>query len=258
MKFKNNFFVFLALLKKDVKVLLSNFKTVLIDSIVHSSCFILLFGYFLPALGMSKEYSLPMFLGSVLLTSVSTSYSRTIGIKSNLEFSKFINYHLTLPFTKNWLIAEYVAAFTFDLFLATFPIIIFGITILKPDAFVNFAWFMPIYLLSLLFFAILFMLIAFSTRWDWFINNVWERILNPLIQTGCVLYIWHNLFKFSPTLGNLVLLNPITYVAEGLRGSLLQSDIYISPAICISAILVLSIILFIFLIRSINKLLDPV
>jgi ABC-type polysaccharide/polyol phosphate export permease len=257
MSFKNNFLVFKALLKRDIKLIVSNFTSILIDSVILSSCYILLFGFLLPAFGMEKTFSLPLFLGSAIITIISISFTRTVNIKSDIEFKKFIDYHLSLPISKNWLIFEYITAFVIDLFFSSIPSLIIGILILNDFEILNLLNFIPIYIISLLFFATFFLFLAFSTNWLWFISNTWERMLVPMIHLGCILYIWVNLMKFSNFFGQLVLINPVTYIAEGYRSAFFKTG-YIPVSFCSMILLLFCIIMFFLLRRSFNKFLDPV
>jgi len=258
MAIKDNLPTFIWLMRRDLKVLLSNFTSVIIDSAVHSSCFILLFGFLLPAMGMEKKLSLPLFLGSVILTLISTSFSRAVSLKSSVEFTKFINFYLMLPISKNWLIFQYILAFVIDLFLASAPILILGIFILNPESVNNILQFIPMYLITLFFLSVLFLLIVFSTRWQWFINNTWERILVPMSQFGCILFVWSNLFKFWPFFAKIVLINPMTYISEGFRGALVEQNPDLTLDTCFLVIFFVTLILYYLLIKAFNKFLDPV
>src|ERR1700722_6234431 len=115
---KTNFLVSCALLRRDIKIILSNFKNTIIDSLILGFFFSLLYGYFFPALGMSIELSAPLFLGIVINLLISVSYSKCVGVKSDIDFKRFFDYHLTLMISKYWLIAEYIIAYTIDLIVS--------------------------------------------------------------------------------------------------------------------------------------------
>lgn len=256
----NNFRIFCALLKRDLKLVISSFRTIAIDSISFSSCFILLFGYFLPTLGMSKTLSLPLFLGSLIIAITSLSFSRTVGIKSDIEFSGFINYHMTLPISKYWLIFEYIVAFSLELFFAITPALIVGLVILSEPVQIltNLIPFFLIYIISLLFYSIFFLFISFAFKWAFFISNTWERILTPMINLGCLVYTWYPLSKFSPLLSYITLLSPLTFISEGFRNSILDINQFLPLSICFAVIVGWIILFFILLIYFFKKTMDPV
>jgi ABC-2 type transport system permease protein len=74
------------------------------------------------------------------------------------------------------------------------------------------------------------------------ISIAFSLVLTPLLFTGCSQYPW-------PTLDSLrwfqivTLLNPLTYVSEGMRGALVPSVPHIRPWVCVVA-LVFSLALF--------------
>ena len=100
---KTNFLVFLNLLRRDIKQTFSNFKHTVIDSFILAFFISLLYGLFFPALGMAVSLSVPLFLGTIINLLTSVSYSKCINIKSDIEFKRVIDYHLTLSISKYWL-----------------------------------------------------------------------------------------------------------------------------------------------------------
>ena len=256
----NNFLIFKALLARDLKVTLVNFRSIIIDACINVTCFILIFAHFLPALGMDRSLSAPLFLGTNVITIISLSYTRMVRIKSDIEFKHFINYHFTLPITKSWLLAEYVLAFIFDITISILPALILGLILIDGAVIFKFNpfAFVLIFLISLIFIAISFLFLAFKFSWVWLINNTWERMLSPLTQLGCLFFMWQNLEKFSPLLSKFILLNPVTYISEGLRASLFGTEKYLPILVCLLVLLFSTIIMAILMWRAMKKRMDPV
>ena len=92
----------------------------------------------------------------------------------------------------------------------------------------------------------------------WFRFNIWARVLTPLNFFGCIWYTWHSLNTISKPLGKLVLLNPYTYMTEGLRTALLQNDASLPLSICIPALLCFIAVGFALSLTLIYKHLDAV
>jgi len=71
------------------------------------------------------------------------------------------------------------------------------------------------------------------------IGLMFSLVLAPMIFFGCVYYPWSALSGF-PILQKLVLLNPLVYASEGLRGTLVPQSQYphISIAVVASALAV--------------------
>lgn len=260
MNYKINFLVFLNLLKRDVKNTFSNFKHTIIDSFILAFFISLLYGLFFPALGMSTTLSVPLFLGSIVNLLTSVSYSKCVSIKSDIEFKRVIDYHLTLPISKYWLLFEYIIAFTIDLIISSLPGLLLGLAALNylSDFKINFMMLILIFIVSSLFYSIMFLIIAFGLSWNWFINNTWERLLAPMSHFGAIFFVWNRLNNVSPILAKIALFSPITYITEGLRSTLVTHEIYISTIYCLTVLLCGSFLLIVPLVYVFNKKFDPV
>ena len=211
-------------------------------------------------MGMPTVLSGPLFLGTMVMTILSMSFGRTVKIKSDLEFNRFINYQFTLPISKKWLVASYIASFSMDIFISTTPVFVIGMFLLRNLILfnINFFGLFIVYFLSLLLFSIFFLLLAFATRWEWFINNTWEKILVPLMHLGGIYFIWSRLSAFSPLLSKFVLLNPLIYIIEGLRAGLFDGSEFLPLIYCIPALLLWVIFMLMLLWHVITKRLDLV
>jgi ABC-2 type transport system permease protein len=71
------------------------------------------------------------------------------------------------------------------------------------------------------------------------IGLVFSAIIAPMMFFGCVYYPWKGLDAL-PALKYAVLINPMVYVAEGLRGSLTPALPHMSLAVVLTALLLLS------------------
>jgi ABC-2 type transport system permease protein len=70
----------------------------------------------------------------------------------------------------------------------------------------------------------------------------WRRVNNPMLMLGGSWVPWVAIAKVSPIIGYLVLLNPMIYMTEGIRGSIFGDNIYISFEYCITALIIFSAI----------------
>lgn len=260
MNIKNNFSIFLTLLKRDFKVTVLNFTSLLIDSAIIASIFSLLYGYLLPIMGMPTVLTGPLFLGTMVITILSMSFGRTVKIKSDLEFNRFINYQSTLPISKKWLLASYISSFSIDIFISTTPVFLIGMILLRNLILfnINFFGLCIVYILALLLFSTFFLLLAFATEWEWFINNTWEKILVPVMHLGGIYFIWSRLNSFSPLLSKFILLNPLIYIIEGLRAGLFDGSEFLPLMYCVPILLFWIILMLILLWQIITKRLDLV
>jgi len=69
------------------------------------------------------------------------------------------------------------------------------------------------------------------------IGLMFSMVLTPMIFFGCTYYPWSALDKF-PILKYAVLVNPLVYASEGLRGSLVPQSQHLSLVIVLAAMLI--------------------
>lgn len=69
------------------------------------------------------------------------------------------------------------------------------------------------------------------------INVTFGVIVTPIIWTGCIHYPWPRL-SFLPWYQTATLLNPMTYVSEGVRGALLPGVPHIPAWVCLTVLTV--------------------
>jgi len=260
--FTDNVYVFWALLRRDLTLLKKSLRTKFIDSLFILVPAVITFGHLFPLLGMPTAFIPSLFIGAgCVFIFFRLGYAFVMPIAYALPHGHIFNYQLTLPLPKRWLLAEYVTYFIIETALITAPLIIIGIVLLGPLFTIvetNWLLFMITYLLTLILFGLLFLSTCFVYEFTWFRDNLWPRRLGPLLNFSTALFTWSAVKKFSPFISKLLLLNPITYVTEGLRASLLGGHEHLPLILCIPA-LIFWILFFCWqLKRGLYKMLDPV
>jgi len=259
--FASNVSLLGALVKRDLKVLKSRIFNVFIDNGAILAVVLILFGYLLPKMGMPKSFIGPIFVGNTVMSFFEIGFSLSINLVHDIKFNRFVDYQVTLPTSLPWVIASYIVNFIIETSLVTLPILILAILILG-DKFVivhlNIPGFILMYLLSLIFFATLFLLFSFAYEFHWFWSNIWTRRLEPLFAFGAIFVLWKKVYAFSRFWGIVFLLNPVTYVAEGLRSALIGGDTFIPLSICIVGVSITTALILFLLFPIIKKRLDYV
>ena len=136
-----------------------------------------------------------------------------------------------------------------------------GIVLLGPRfsiAHTNWFGFFAMYLLTLIFFSTAYVLISFTIPFKRFMEDFWPLIGSPMMSSGSIFFTWKKLYAFSPALGSVTLLNPITFVVEGLRAALLGGTDYLQLWLCMVVIMAWIAGMFWVLSLSLGKTLDPV
>jgi ABC-2 type transport system permease protein len=81
---------------------------------------------------------------------------------------------------------------------------------------------------------------------------MFSMLLTPMIFFGCTYYPWSALEKF-PILQRAVLLNPIVYASEGMRGTLVPQFPHLSTVATLAALLFFDVVLLVIGLRQFDK-----
>jgi len=210
---------------------------------------------------MKASLIAPMYTSTIILMLFTIGFSQSLRMVFDVKFNRYIDYLLTLPLPKRWLFGTYIFSFMLETFLTTLPLITFGILILGkqfPVEQIQWLSFFAFYIFSLFFASIFFLTLALSFSYQWYLDNIWPRLLSPLLCIGAIFFTWTGIYKFSPRIAYLTLINPFTYIAEGMRTGLLGGNEYLPFSWCIPAISLGLILVTILLNRGIKNRLDPV
>lgn len=252
---------FWALVTRDIRFIISSLPGRLTDGCIIVIMQTLVIGKFLPLLGMPQELIGPLFIGMITQIVFSSSYGIAFRQANDLKKSKFINYQLALPFSKMWLFAQIILSFMIEVAFISLPLIVLGSVFLSAYFTIKTGSLLAtgcMYLLSLALYSCLFIYLVYSCEYNWFLDNVWARRLTPLFFFGCGYYTWKKLYAFNSGLAVITLLNPVTYVHEGLRNVLLGGDDFIPLWICAGMTLLFCVILMHGLKSAVKRRLDPV
>jgi len=259
--FLENFRIFYAIVCREWHVIRKRLWKFTIDALSILVGLVFSFSQLLPLLGMPTKLIAPIYLGNITTSLFIMGYTLAHRIVYDIKGNKFINYQMTLPLPKRWLFAAYVIAFAIEFFLVSTPLFIAGIIIVNKDislAQMNLPAFAFMYLSSLVLFALFYLAIGLLFNFFWFRDNIWPRVLHPILFLGPIFVPWKLAYKFSTSIGAFFLLNPITYVVEGFRSSLLGNQHFINSTYCIAAIILLMIPTTYLVYRGVHKRLDPV
>ena len=188
-------------------------------------------------------------------------FAQSLRMMFDIKFNRRIDYLMTLPLPKRWLFSTYVLSSLLETFCTTIPVATIGVLLLNQYfVLANIQWIslFAFYIFSLLFASVFFFMIAFAFPYQWYMDNIWPRLLSPLLCVGAVFFPWYGIHQFSPRIAHITLLNPFTYITEGLRTGFLSSDLYLPYTWCVPAICIALILALILLSYSIKRRLDPV
>jgi hypothetical protein len=253
--------IYYALTQRNFLMLKQRYKSIIINAIIQLLVYVMLFGYLFPLMAIPSAYIGSLYLGTQTLGILFFGMGFGLNIVSDIKYSRFIDYHLTLPLAKRWLFASYVTYFLMEVVITITPLMTLGIILLGPRfQFVEPHWllFIFIYLLIICFAGILFLGLSLYYDYDWFMENLWPRRLSILVALCPFYFTWKAAYHFSPRIAQIMLLNPFTYTAEGMRAALIGGSAFIALPLCFAALIFWNIIAIYFAWLGIVKRLDPV
>lgn len=258
---KQNAQIFSVLVRRELKVTGSNIVSILADCLSPLVTQVVTFGYLFPLIGQPQELIAPIYLGSMISLFLQLGFSLIMRIGFDLDQNRFIDYKITLPLTKTWLISAYIISNMAETAMIVLPVFFLGIMMLNhlfTWAAINIIGLMIIIVCILLFFSTFYLAMAFKYNLQWSLDNFWPRRMIPLFIFSSALVVWQKVFVFWPTMAYIMLLSPITYVAEGLRAALLGGDMFISVYICAGALIVFTVLNLWLIAQGLQERLDPV
>lgn len=259
--FSDNFEVFAALLRRDLKVISRHTKDTLINDAIFVTLQIVVYGKLFPFFGFKQADLIGIIIGSILFIFPIIAFNKCNSLLECIHFTGFIKSELGLPLTTRWLAAKHVVSFFMQVLFSSFPMFIFAKILLWEDLSLMHArifLFLAIYLLSCLFFALFFLFLVFRMSFDSFMADLWPRVLVPLTFLAPLFYSWQNAADVLPILSKFILLNPLTYFIEGIRASLLGDALFIPASYCMWVLLLVSVLLIPFFVKAFIKRLDLV
>lgn len=250
-----------VLLTRDMYVIRQNLARLWIDSAVVLFLEVILFGSFIPLMGLPVTMVAPIFLGSAIGQAFFKITTKAFESIRDIHFTKFIEYHLTLPLPKSWLFAQMILSNVIEALVGIIPFIIVGIIALHsffditPFGFIKGILF---FVLVTVFLNIAALACSYYYEYSWFMSNIWPRRFGLMYALSPMYFSWQQAYIFSPRVAQALLANPLTYCSEGFRSAMLESDAYILLPICSGMLFVFACIAVAVLRTGIKKRLDPV
>lgn len=237
---------FLALLGRDAHVARRNFVPLLLQTFLQPMMFVFIFGRVMVSSGyMPVAYKSLLLPGIMAISMVFTGvWAVAMPLIGEFQFTREIEDRLLAPIQISWLAIEKVIFGAIQALFAGLVVIPAAWLLLRPGVDLN--------LRSPLTFACVTVLVALFSACGGLalgcsidqnhIGLMFSMVLTPMIFFGCTYYPWSALAHF-PILQKIVLVNPLVYASEGLRGTLVPQFPHI-PVIAVLVALTLFDLLF--------------
>ena len=235
--------VFLALLRRDMRVARRDLPFFLLRTAMQPLMFVVVFGYLLPKMGFLDSRYTTALLPGILAVSLALSSIQSVALPMVQDFgwTREIEDRLLAP-VPIWLVAaEKIFAGVLQGVIAALFVLPIARMIMGPIAYLSFANVGTVLLITVLgataFSALgLFLGTAISPQQ---IGLMFGVIVAPMIFFGCAYYPWQGL-DAVPIMKYAVLINPLVYVAEGMRAALTPAAPHMSLPVVIVALIVIT------------------
>ena len=236
--------VFFALLRRDARVARRELAFFLVRTILQPVLFLIVFGFLLPRMGyLPKAYQATLLPG-ILAVSMTLAAVQAVALPMVQDFgwTKEIEDRLLAPVPTPVVAAEKIVAGVIQGVIAATVILPIARVVMGPIAGFTFANVGEVLLVAVCGAA------AFSSLGLWLgtaiapqqVGLMFSVIIAPMIFFGCAYYPWRGL-DVAPAIKYLVLVNPLVYVSEGLRGALTPGIPHMPLAAVAAALVVITV-----------------
>ena len=248
--------IFAALLRRDVRVARRELPFFLLRTTMQPLMFVIVFGYLMPKMGfMGRGYTTALLPG-VLAISLALSSIQSVALPMMQDFgwTKEIEDRLLAPIPI-WLVAaEKIVSGVLQGIVSALFVLPVARLIMGPIPNLTFGHFGDVLLITVLGAAAfsaagLFLGTAIQPQQ---IGLMFGVIVAPMIFFGCAYYPWQGL-SAVPVMKYAVLINPLVYVAEGMRASLTPAAPHMSLGVVILALILITAVFWTLGMRSFMK-----
>ncbi|HKD91060.1 MAG TPA: ABC transporter permease [Terriglobales bacterium] len=237
---------FMAMLARDAHVARRNVMMIVMQTFLQPLLFVFIFGRVMVRSGyMPESYKSLLLPGIMAISMIFTGiWAVAMPLIAEFQFTREIEDRLLAPMEISWVAIEKVLAGALQAVVAGLVTIPAAWLILRPG--VQFDLRAP------LGFAFVVILVALLSACGGLalgcsvdqqhIGLMFSMVLTPMIFFGCTYYPWTALSAF-PVLQRIVLINPLVYASEGLRGTLVSQSPHLSLIAVLAALIAFDVLL---------------
>ena len=241
-----NWKTFYALLSRDGHVARRNLVFSLMQNLLQPMLLTFVFGRVLTTSGMMQAAYKNVLLPGIIGTSMVMSgvWAVAMPLIAEFQFTKEIEDRLLAPIEIGWIAVEKVISGMIQALVA--GLVVIPTAWLVMGSGVNISFQHPLEFALICFLVALFAAAGGLTLGCSIgqaqVGLMFSLVIAPMIMFGCAYYPWAALKNF-PGLQYAVLVNPLVYASEGMRGALVPGIPHISTAAVIGALVAINAIL---------------
>jgi ABC-2 type transport system permease protein len=251
-----NWKTFMAMLARDAHVARRNAIQLTFQTFLQPLLFVFIFGKVMVGSGyMPASYKSLLLPGIIAISMVFTGiWAVAMPLIAEFQWTREIEDRLLAPIDISWIAIEKVVAGMLQALVAGLVVLPLAWLVLRPGV--------DIGVKSPLEFAVIMLLVAgFAsagglalgcTMDQQHVGLMFSMVITPMIFFGCTYYPWSALNNF-PILQKIVLVNPLVYASEGLRGALVPQFPHLSAIAVLIALSVFDLLLLLAGLRQFQK-----
>ena len=233
--------VFGALMRRDLHVTKRELPYFLVRTTLQPLLFIVVFGYLLPRMGfVGHGYGAALLPGIIAVSlTLSSVQSVALPMVQDFGFTREIEDRLLAPVPTRVIALEKIVMGVLQGLIAAAVVLPMSRLIMGPVDALGGAHIVPVLLITVLgaaAFSNLGLLMGTGINPQQ-IGLMFSVVVAPMIFFGCAYYPWQGL-QAVPVMKYAVLVNPLVYASEGLRGALVPSAPHIDTIIVIAVLAV--------------------
>lgn len=219
--------MFFALLRRDVTVVRRELPLFLLRTTMQPILFTIVFGYLLPRMGFVRADYTAALLPGIIAVSLALSAIQSVSLPmvADFGFTREIEDRLLAPIPTRLVAIEKIVAGTVQGVLSGLFVLPVARIIMGPIpglAEAHFGAAFAVTLLGAAAFAAIGLVFGTVIKGE-HIGLMFGFIVAPMIMLGCAYFPWSGLAAV-PVLKYAVLVNPLVYVSEGMRGALIPGE----------------------------------
>jgi ABC-2 type transport system permease protein len=251
-----NWKTFFALLSRDAHVARRNAIQLFLQTFLQPLLFVFIFGKVMVGSGyMPASYKSLLLPGIISISMTFTGiWAVAMPLIAEFQWTREIEDRLLAPINMEWIAIEKVIAGMLQALVSGLVVIPLAWLVLRPgvDITIHTPW---------TFAAVIVLVAAFSACGglalgcsidQQHIGLMFSLVMTPMIFFGCTYYPWSALDKF-PILQKIVLVNPLVYASEGMRGTLAPQFAHLPIAVVLGALIFFDLLLLVVGLRRFEK-----
>jgi ABC-2 type transport system permease protein len=251
-----NWKTFFAMLARDAHVARRNAVQLFLQTFLQPLLFVFIFGRVMVGSGyMPPAYKSLLLPGIIAISMTFTGvWAVAMPLIAEFQWTREIEDRLLAPISVGWIAIEKVIAGMLQALVSGLVVIPLAWLVLRPGVEISIAtpWTFALVIALVAAFSACGGLALGCSMNQQHIGLMFSLVMTPMIFFGCTYYPWSALKTF-PILQKIVLINPLVYASEGLRGTLVPQFSHLPLSAVLIALLFFDVLLLVVGLRQFEK-----